>query len=681
MLQKKKKVLETRVETESSKVEAASKKEDVEPSKKEEMKPPKKEEKEPAKKEGVESANTTKEKKTESGSKKKVGGKKKKKNLGGSLRKARARRKKLAEEAAKKKKEEKEKREREAAKAAAAEAAKTATEEEENPLLAMLARSGAASSAERDDATSPATEKNKVEENPLLATVSRSSEGASDDASSAQSSANNSSESLLAALSLSGSSSKVFASGTDQNDTFSALPYASSSTSSKAGGSQLLACLHSLDLMDCLQSESVSTHADIESMRDRIDRTAEYTHNLIKDTLWAEWRRRKGIPVHSKHSSNMHTSDSSPSETVARKKMISNLGELISAMCDSPKLTIAVGCSLPAQAQPDFAATLVDLIFSEFSSDERPLLALLDAAAIKFGEMHQMHRSLMRSMYGETEAAAAASAESLPGRRNQCFLGYLLERFCVRSEVVSFGSSIVDLAEQELVQVMGAMQKQLLFQEQEYMHQRESKQKTSGSRRRSRNSRHSPSRRELSRSPSKFSGSAERPSTGQSRADQKLLSSRVKSASVQAATRIACILTTQWSRDAMPKGLRSVLVSLQRAQAGPISALSALVDFVIVPAVHEWFVYNAHHTQGLVRFSKSHCNEATELVVSVLRQVVEMNMEEDSTEDEDTSKRASSMSRMTLRAQSAAIQPRMALAAFLEKTLKLDALGDSEEGR
>ena len=56
-----------------------------------------------------------------------------------------------------------------------------------------------------------------------------------------------------------------------------------------------------------------------------------------------------------------------------------------------------------------------------------------------------------------------------------------------------------------------------------------------------------------------------------------------------------------------------------------------------------------------------------------------MNMEGDSTgEDEDTSKRASSMSRMTLM-QSAAIQPRC-LAAFLEKTLKLDALETARVG-
>merc|ERR1711968_110245 len=103
----------------------------------------------------------------------------------------------------------------------------------------------------------------------------------------------------------------------------------------------------------------------------------------------------------------------------------------------------------------------------------------------------------MRSMYGETEAAAATLAEALPGRRNQCFLGYLLERFCVRSDIVCFGSAIVDLAEQELAQVLGVCQKLLLLRHKEHLQRRESKQKTSSSRRRTRSERRSPSQRDL----------------------------------------------------------------------------------------------------------------------------------------------------------------------------------------
>ena len=61
----------------------------------------------------------------------------------------------------------------------------------------------------------------------------------------------------------------------------------------------------------------------------------------------------------------------------------------------------------------------------------------------------------------------------------------------------------------------------------------------------------------------------------------------------------------------MPKGLRSVLYHCRGV--GVLFQLSALVDFVIVPAVHEWFVYNAHYTRT-GKISKSHCNEATELV-------------------------------------------------------------------
>jgi hypothetical protein len=168
--------------------------------------------------------------------------------------------------------------------------------------------------------------------------------------------------------------------------------------------------------------------------------------------------------------------------------------------------------------------------------------------------------------------------------------------------------------------------------------------------------------------------------------NQRLMAAEVKSAALRAATRVARVMTTQWSRDAIPKGLRSVLVSLQGAQPGPISALSALVDFVIVPAVREWFVYNSARVQGLVRLSRSHCDEATDMVVSVLRQVAEMEMEaEQNMETKNgfsSPYSANSSPSMTLRAHSALIQPRMALAAFLEETLKDGARegGEKEKG-
>ena len=592
----------------------------------------------------------------------------KKKKLGGSLRRARARRKKMAEEAAKKKKEEKEKKEKEAAEA-------SARAEEENPLLAMLSRSGMEEASNKEDKSV-----SHSDENPLLSMLSRSgSDGDKHEvATSASAVAEDASASLLSALSKSQElsrehitmqssdgkgtltkeiSTKNWLSSLHFDGAFAKDSRSVSSSSIPANDSPLMACLSSLKISGCLHEAHFSTAALVHSARERVDRTAEFTHRLMRDILWAEWRRGKGLGTFRE----VEAAASSPSVIVARRKALANLGELISAVCDSPKLVVAIGCKLPAQAQPDFAATIVDLIFSEFSSDERPLLMLIDEAAKKLAEMYQMQRSLMRSMYGKSAAADAAIAEASPSRRNRNFLGYILERFCVRSNVVSFGSAIAELAEKELRQCLTAFQKYHIHQQQELRRQSETK----NDRRRS----GSPNQRRRIASqspPHQLVGSGGEDSMD-SGAKINILKLEMKSAALRAATRISRILTTQWSKESMPDGLRSALDSLQRSQPGPISALSALVDLVIFPAVDEWFVYNSTESYGLIRLTRAYCTEVTQMVMSVLCQVAEMEMEMNI--DNGKSTTGYSPANASLRVQSALIPPRIALTTFLEDTL------------